>query len=177
MAAGWEYMSDDTILLAPGTLDAVAVPYSLSIKQGAWSILRSRFPTLDRSPVHVRSDDKVVRFLRPTERICREERAIRWVGFPHRSASGSSSMRSLDCTEGIYRLLEHCCAVPKLLKCSDVRDLIQWSTHVHFFEFAVKDLDEALRQISELVSGAGTIPTCPAQLPLSDNFLGACQGL
>jgi len=159
MAAGWDYMSDDTILLAPGTLEAVPVPYSLSIKQGSWSLLRSRFPALGRNVVHVRADDKLVRFLRPTQKTCTEGRAIRWVGFPHRSASGSSSIRSLDCTEGIYRLLEHCCAVPKLLKCSDVRDLMQWSTHVHFFEFAVRDLDEAVQQVTDLVTADGDAPS------------------
>lgn len=171
MAAGWDYLSDDTILLAPGTLEAVPVPYSLSIKQGSWNLLRSRFPTLGRNTVHVRSDDKLVRFLRPAQRVCTEGRVVRWVGFPHRSASGSSSIRSLDCTEGIYRLLEHCCAVPKPLKCSDVRDLMQWSTHVNFFEFAVRDLDEAVQQINDLVTGDADAPIDPALLRLSDSFL------
>jgi hypothetical protein len=177
MAAGWDYLSDDTILLAPGTLEAVPVPYSLSIKQGSWSLLRSRFPTLGRNAVHVRSDDKLVRFLGPTQRVCTEGRAVRWVGFPHRSASGSSSIRSLDCTEGVYRLLEHCCAVPKPLKCSDVRDLMQWSTHVNFFEFAVRDLDEAVQQISDLVTGDGDAPIDPALLRLSNSFLTVTRGL
>jgi hypothetical protein len=177
MAAGWDYMSDDTILLAPGTLEAIPVPYSLSIKQGSWSLLRSKFPALRDNCVHVRSDDKLVRYLRPTHQICPAGRAVRWVGFPHRSANGSSSIRSLDCTEGIYRLLEHCCAVPKPLKCSDVRDLMQWSTHLHFFEFAVKDLDEAVQQIDGLLAGDGEVPIDPTLLRLSDSFITATRSL
>lgn len=177
MAAGWDYMSDDTILLAPGTLDAIPVPYSLSIKQGSWGLLRSRFPALGDNCVHVRPDDKLVRYLRPTREICPAGRAVRWVGFPHRSASGSSSIRSLDCTEGIYRLLEHCCAVPKPLKCSDVRDLVQWSTHLHFFEFAVRDLDEAVQQIDGLVTGDSEVSADATLLRLSDSFLAATRSL
>ena len=48
---------------------------------------------------------------------------------------------------------------------------MQWSTHVNFFEFAVRDLDEAVQQINDLVTGDADAPIDPALLRLSDSFL------
>jgi hypothetical protein len=154
-ADGWGYMSDDTILLAPDTLEAVAVPYSLTVKSGAWPILGSRFPALELAPVHIRVDDQRVRYLSPPRRDFATPRPVRWIGFPHRSTSSASSIRRLDRIEGIYRLLEHCCAVPRLLNSEDVRHLARWSADVCFFEFAIVNLDDAVSGINTLAEADG----------------------
>jgi hypothetical protein len=75
---------------------------------------------------------------------------VRWIGFLHRPTGNASSIRRLDRIEGIYRMLEHCCAVPRLLSAMDVRHLAEWSADIHFFEFAIVDLDDAVSQINAL---------------------------
>jgi hypothetical protein len=167
-AAGWGYMSDDTILLLPASLDAVAVPYSLTVKRGSWPILGPRIPALDRSPVHLRVDDQLVRYLSPPHRDFATPRPVRWMGFPHRSASSVSSIRRLDRIEGIYRLLEHCCAVPRLLNAEDVRHLARWSADVRFFEFAIVGLDDAIAQINALAEDDDVSSYTPS-LPISSD--------
>jgi hypothetical protein len=149
-AGGWGYMSDDTILLLPDTLEAVAVPYSLTVKSGAWPVLRSRFPALDQLPIHLRADHQRVRYLSPPRRDFASPLPVRWIGFLHRPTGNASSIRRLDRIEGIYRMLEHCCAVPRLLSAMDVRHLAEWSADIHFFEFAIVDLDDAVSQINAL---------------------------
>jgi hypothetical protein len=165
MADGWEYMSDDTMLLLPQTLDCIGVPYSLTIKQGAWPILSSRAPYLEQAPIHVRADDQPVRYLSPPPRDFARPFPVRWIGFPHRSTTGESSMRRLDRIEGLYRLLEHCCAIPEFLDAEDARCLTRWSADVRFFEFAATNTDDAVAQVAALVSadmgdeGAYLLPT------------------
>ena len=152
MASGWGYMSDDTILLLPQNLDAIGVPYSLTIKPGAWPILRSRFPALEQAPVHTRSDNQSVRYLSPPRRAFSRPCAVRWIGFPHQSTAGGSSMRHLDHVEGLYRLLEHCCAIPLFLNSGDIRCLTRWSAKIRFFEFATANIGDAIAQVATLVS-------------------------
>jgi hypothetical protein len=148
MTAGWEYMSDDTALLLPQTLACVGVPYALTIKEGAWPILRRYHPSIDQAPIHLRSDERLVRYLCPRIHGSSAPRPVRWVGFPHRSTT--SSMRLLDQIEGFYRMLEHCCAIPHLLSSRDIQLLLDWSTNTRFFEFATSDIGEAVSQIDAM---------------------------
>lgn len=158
LAAGWSYMSDDTVLLLPHSLECIAAPYALTLKEGAWPLLRRYFPAIDHLPIHIRADDQAVRYLSPPSHDSGTPRPVRWIGFPHHSSSDSSSMRPLHQIEGLYRLLEHCCAIPRLLQTSDVEDLVRWSAEICFFEFAIADLDEAIAQVDHMIgSKSGTL--------------------
>jgi hypothetical protein len=152
LAAGWSYMSDDTVLLLQHSLDCIAAPYALTLKEGAWPLLRRHFPAIDGLPIHIRADGLPVRYLSPPSHDFGTPRPIRWIGFPHHSSSDSSSMRPLHQIEGLYRLLEHCCAIPCLLQASDVGDLVRWSAEICFFEFAIADLDEAIAQVDHMTA-------------------------
>jgi hypothetical protein len=151
MALGWGYMSDDTALLLPETLECVGVPYALTIKEGSWPHLKRYFPTIDQTAVHLRSDDRLVRYLCPDHHSSLKSRPVRWIGFPHYSATATSSIELLDEVDGLYRLLEHCCAIPHLLSSRDVQQLVQWSAGVRFFEFAISDIDEAIAQVTAII--------------------------
>jgi hypothetical protein len=167
MAAGWEYMSDDTALLLPQTLACVGAPYALTIKEGAWPILRRYYPDIDRAPIHLRSDERLVRYLCPTGHDFSKPRPLRWVGFPHRSTTATSSMRLLDQIEGLYRMLEHCCAIPRFLSSDDIQLLVDWSAGTRFFEFAITDIDEAVAQVDAMTGTERDAPGIP--LPTSDD--------
>jgi hypothetical protein len=169
LAAGWGYMSDDTILLLPLTLDAVAVPYSLTIKSGPWPILTRYFPTLDRAPVHRRADNQLIRYISPAHGCFAKPRPVRWMGFPHHSTTIASSIRRLGRLEGLYRLLEHCCAIPRFLTSTDVRRIVQCSADICFFEFAIADLDDAVAQIDAMTDEGGITESRPGILISEDS--------
>jgi Coenzyme PQQ synthesis protein D (PqqD) len=156
LSAGWQYLSDDTVLITPNALDVVPMPYSLALKRGSWPLLASWLPGLIRLPVHQREDGKAVRYLPPTRSDFRQERPVRWIGFPHHSQNGEAVVRRVGRLEGLYRVLEHCCAVPRPLEASDVDQLIQWTGRVQFFEFAMGDLGDAVAQIQAITA---TTPT------------------
>lgn len=167
VAAGWKYMSDDTALLLPQTLECAGVPYALTLKEGAWPLLRRYFPAIDRMPIHVRADGQAVRYLCPPSHDFATSRPVRWIGFPHHAIGSSSSMRPLEQIEGLCRVLEHCCAIPHLLQARDIEHLVRWSAGIRFFEFAIADLDEAIAQV-DLMTG-GCDEECAGRLPISDD--------
>jgi hypothetical protein len=152
LSAGWQYLSDDTILITPDALGVVPMPYSLALKRGSWPLLASWLPDLAQLPVHQREDGKAVRYLPPPRTDFRRERSARWIGFPHHSQSGETVLRRLGRLEGLYRILEHCCAVPRALEANDVQQLIQWTGRLQFFEFATGDLADAVARIEALTS-------------------------
>ena len=152
LSAGWQYLSDDTILLSSASLNVVPMPYSLGLKRGSWSLLAGWLPHLDLLPVHLREDGKEIRYLPPPGADFRRERPVRWIGFPHRSENGETVVRRLGRLEGLYRVLEHCCAVPRALEATDVHQLIQWTARLQFFEFAMGDLSNAVAQIQAITA-------------------------
>jgi Coenzyme PQQ synthesis protein D (PqqD) len=156
LSAGWQYLSDDTALLSPNSLNVVPMPYSLGLKRGSWPLLASWLPNLGRLPVHEREDGKAIRYLGPPRVDFRRERPVRWIGFPHRSENGETVVRRLGRLEGLYRVLEHCCAVPRPLEASDVHQLIRWTGGLEFFELAAGDLDSAVAQIQAITAATPT---------------------
>lgn len=165
LASGWGYLSDDTILLRPHTLDAVGVPYSLGIKASAWSLLTSRYPSLDRAAIHRRQDGKAIRYHSPPRENYALPRTVCWVVFPHRSANPTSAIRPLARLEGLQRLFEHCCAIPHSLTHRDVRSLIQWSSRVSFLDMKVADLNSATALLHRVAARGASDATKP-EIPL-----------
>jgi coenzyme PQQ synthesis protein D (PqqD) len=166
LAAGWGYLSDDTILLHARTLDAVAVPYSLGIKAGSWPLLAGLYPSLDRMAIHRREDGEVIRYFCPPRENYALPRSVRWIAFPTRSANSRSTIRQLTQLEGLQRIFEHCCAIPRCLTHEDVRSLIQWSGGVGFFEMAVTDLGSATAHLHRIAADGHSHAASRSNLPL-----------
>jgi hypothetical protein len=171
LAAGWRYLSDDTVLLHAQTLDAVGVPYALGIKAGAWPLLAELYPSLDRTAVHRREDGEVIRYLCPPRENQAQPQPVRWIAFPTRSAHSRSPIRQLTPLEGLQRVFEHCCAIPRCLTHDDVRSLIQWSGGIGFYEIAVADLNSATAQLHMIAVDGGSDPSVRPNLPLLANSL------
>jgi hypothetical protein len=153
LAAGWSYLSDDTILLETRTLEATPVPYALGIKAGSWPLLMELHPTLMQTAVHRREDGKTIRYLNPPRRSYTQPWPVRWIVFPGRTASATSDIRPLTQLEGLQRVFEHCCAIPHNLAMADVQNLIDWSRDIRFFDMAVADLNSATAQLNLIVAG------------------------
>jgi hypothetical protein len=160
VAGGWDYLSDDMILLQPGTLAAVGVPYSFGIKRGGWDLLAPYYPGRPLPDSHLRPDRKLVRYLSPPPPRCgfAPPRTVRWIVFLNRGAISSGELRPLGRLEGLQRLIQHCCGIPTALVSSDVHCLIAWSEEVRWFELEFTELTIAIRTLS----GVGAVPNEPA---------------
>ena len=160
VAGGWDYLSDDMILLQPGTLAAVGVPYSFGIKRGGWDLLGAYYPGHPLPDAHLRPDGKLVRYLSPPRQRTgfALPRTVRWIVFLNRKTMAPSKLQPLGRLEGLQRLVHHCCGIPTALTSNDVHCLIEWSEKVRWFELEFAGLTTAARTLS----GLGAVRNGPA---------------
>jgi hypothetical protein len=146
-------MSDDITVLRHVSLDAVPVPMSLCIKQGAWDVLASSFPDLRTLASHLRYDGKVVRYLSPPAgRIERRDALpVRWIAFPRYDLDGDTCLRPLTKAEGLQRLVAECCALPGMLTRARVQRLVRWIDGVSCYDLQLSDVQAAVSQISRAI--------------------------
>ena len=155
VAAGWRYLSDDTVLLEKGTLAVVPVPHSLTIKAGAWEMLAPRFPALANLTTHLRGDGQRVRYLPPPEGTPIDPTPVRWVIFPRLGAAAPAAAQRLRPAEGLERLLGNCSAIPAPLDAGQVHALVGWAAGIGWLEMPVGDLDEAVATIAASCEAPG----------------------
>ncbi len=156
VAAGFRLLGDDTIVLARGTLEARAVPFSVCLKEGSWPLLASRFPALARRPVHNRSDGKAVRYLTPS-------RKGRWARPSFRApidgivllARGTGKrpgIMPLDPVEAFPRFLQDFYPLRGGLDAEKVGQLVRWISKRRCVELHYDTLDEGVALMTELCS-------------------------
>jgi Coenzyme PQQ synthesis protein D (PqqD) len=164
LGQGWDYLSDDMILIGRGNFNAQAVPSSLTIKPGGWELLASRFPDQEAPREHVRADGKTVGYLSPPKPRLgfNAPRQVRWVVFPRREPGLPDSVRSLRPLEGLQRLLTHCCGIPAALLPGDIRRMVEASADMSWFEMTLTDLDAAVATLQSIAR------TDPCDLPRKD---------
>jgi hypothetical protein len=105
MSAGFEYGSDDVVLIA---LDGrvTGVPFAPTVKSGAWSIIRSLRPDIDKAPVHMRPDGKSVRYLKPLNWRPPGCFPVGWIVFTKRMPDVPTKLLPLDRLEAMTRLID-----------------------------------------------------------------------
>lgn len=149
---GWDYLSDDMILMNRGSFSARAVPSSLTIKPGGWEMLASRFPGRQAPRPHIRADGQTVGYIsppKPRQGFC-VPRLVRWVVFPSRDPGLPEGIRALPPLEGLQRLLTHCCGVPASLLPADIRRMVDASADIRWFEMTLTDLDAAVATLQSI---------------------------
>jgi hypothetical protein len=154
LTLGWDYLSDDMILMERDSLDALAMPCSLGIKRGGWELLAARIPKLAPPKPHLRADGEVVSYLSPpsSRRSFYSPRPVHWIVFPTLSLDTPGNLRPLARLEGLQRLMRHCCGIPAALISPDIRRLIEWSQGIRWFEMSVSDLDTAVARLNRITT-------------------------
>jgi hypothetical protein len=152
LGEGWDYLSDDMILIERESLDAKSMPCSLGIKPGGWELLASRFPRREPPRQHLRADGQSVGYLSPPppRRGFLLPRTVQWIVFPSLSPAEPGNLQALSPLEGLQRLVTHCCGIPSALQPGDIRRLIEWSAGVSWFELKVGDLDTAVARLKKI---------------------------
>jgi hypothetical protein len=154
LALGWDYLSDDMILMERDSLEALAMPCSLGIKRGGWELLAARFPRLSRPTPSLRADGEIVSYLSPpsSRRSFYLPRSVRWIVFPTLSIGTPGSQRPLSRLEGLQRLMRNCCGIPGALTSADIARLIEWSHGISWLEMTVSDLDTAVARLTRIAT-------------------------
>jgi len=105
MEAGFEYVADDVLLIAPDGR-ATGVLFAPALKRGAWSMIEKFRPDLRVTPVHTRPDGKKVRYLSSPRTAHRGSVPIGWIIFIKRAPNIALTFSPLTQLETISRLID-----------------------------------------------------------------------
>jgi Coenzyme PQQ synthesis protein D (PqqD) len=150
LAAGGALVADDTVVLTAGG-GVEGLPTAVSVKEGSWPVLRGLWPELDRAAIHVREDEKRVRYIRPPRLVTPgEELAVSALLFPLYHPGSAAVLRQLSAKDAIGRLL------PALFSPTDELDVelvdraIALVSRVPCYSLTFDRLDEAVAVIREI---------------------------
>lgn len=103
--AGFEYRSDDIVLISPDG-DVTGARFAPTVKSGAWEIIERIHPELSDLPIHRRLDGKRVRYLKPS-RVARDNSyPVGWIVFIRRNSRAEVNLKPLGRIDALGRLLK-----------------------------------------------------------------------
>ncbi|HZB93297.1 MAG TPA: hypothetical protein VE397_17755, partial [Stellaceae bacterium] len=155
MARGWNYLSDDTALLAPKDFSVTGVAYALTIKEGAFDVVATLFPELLRQEVHRRPDQQLVRYLTPIG--CERggapaARPVRWIVSPRYAATRRpAALKRLTRTAALRLLLANGGGA-RPLNWRTLNRMIDWLDGIESYGLTYSSLDAAVAAIETLTA-------------------------
>jgi hypothetical protein len=147
--AGYEYLTDDFAILTAPPIRVRAVPLGIGLKEGSWSVLADRIPTLTELPIHVRADGKRIRYLPMASKAAHDEPvAVRALVFSEYRPAGETTCRPIRPADALMRLST---AGYDTRLCEEtVRAFVAWLCAVPSYELHYSDLDGAIAAIDEV---------------------------
>jgi hypothetical protein len=153
--SGFEYCTDELVLLKRQTHSVQAVPVGIALKPGSWSLLGSFHPELEDLPVFLRPDGKRVRYLLPDKQAFPSNTArchpIHSLVFPIFHPTETTGLDRISPAEALCRLAEAGYDMEGGLDRERVTELVGWISGISCYELRVNDLQEAVSRMAELL--------------------------
>lgn len=151
---GWDFGTDEITLLDIDARALRVTPLSACVKEGSWSVLASRYPSLAEQPVHERAG-RLIRYLPPTGRTI-ERCLATHVVFPRYAEDGArnAALTPLSRGAGLQRLFGECVSVPRRLTAKEAGQVVEWVRALKFFDLTFGDLSVAVASIDALAANA-----------------------
>jgi len=154
LRAGFGYLSDDIVLLDQPAHRVRGLPLPICIKAAGAAALRSHYPALERSPLHLRADDQRVRYLIPPPdawslATAGEPRAVEWIVFPRYDPDRPTALERIDGGRALARLLPQA-AAGIFLERRDVEALAAWIATRACYELGIASLADAIEALRSL---------------------------
>jgi Coenzyme PQQ synthesis protein D (PqqD) len=122
--SGFEFVSDDVVLLDGTGPGLRGMPLPLGLKEGSWPVLQTRFPSMGALKVHVRPDGKLVKYLAPPLLApAGYSHSAGWMIFPNFKSNADVELHDLDQSTALFRLISEAFA-PSLRLNSAVFELL-----------------------------------------------------
>src|SRR5262249_4503127 len=152
LAYGFQYCSDDLILLTHEPVSIRPVPTCLGVKSGSWNVLAGLFPQIQDLPTHVRIDGKKIRYLPPGAGIAQTPAsyAVTRLVFPVWTPGSAPACRKIGTAEALERLTASGYDLPNRINSEVVASLIRYISKMQCFELRYDSTQEAVRTLSIL---------------------------
>lgn len=143
---GFDYAGDDIALLMP-TGQVKGVPFSASVKAGAWPLVSGIRPDVGPLRIFRRSDDQQVRYLPPAAPPVTEALSLGWVVLLRRQPGGPAVLTPVDRIEAMRALLAEAAAPGQRLSASAFGVLVEAMAGADCSILTYADLDDAVREL------------------------------
>ncbi len=148
----------DELVILDGTDGCLRpVPLSIGLKPGAWPVLDSVYPGLERLPIHRRGDGRRVRYLPPSmaspAALTSAKVAPVALVFPRYAKGSPLRISELDAADALCRLADAGYDTPSgQLTTQGAAELVNWIGGLKGFELEYEDLEGAGSFVKELLS-------------------------
>jgi hypothetical protein len=150
MKKGLTFYSDDSVLLERATLAVPAMPFSLMVREGSWSILSPRFPDFESAPILSRFGQRV-RFLPPLGGQQDDGSALAAaIVFARFDRSAPGEISRLDTLQTLLRLQESGFWVAHDRR--SIRGFLEWLQSTPSYSLSYSDVDRAALIVRELLA-------------------------
>ncbi len=143
---GLDFAGDDIALLMP-TGQVRGVPFSASVKAGAWPLVSGIRPDLGPLRIFRRSDDQRVRYLPPAAPPVTAALSLGWVVLLRRQPGGPAVLTPVDRIEAMRALLAEATAPRQRLSVSAFGVLVEAMAGADCSILTYADLDDAVREL------------------------------
>jgi hypothetical protein len=151
---GFSYFSDEVALIEPGTFRVPPVPLAMCIKSTGWDLMSRYCPQIASLPVHLRADEKVLRYVPPSPTNTAEQTAVpvSHIIFPKYEPNSRTRLERINRSAALGRLMGECLALRQRLDQQNVRELVRWIAGVECCELTFSCLETARQLVVEATS-------------------------
>jgi hypothetical protein len=154
VASGYDYCTDELVVIARDSPRVRTAPVALSTKSGSWQVLRKYYRDIDALPIYRRADGRAVRYLLPQGAQATAfdpGGLVRAVVFPRYTPGQAANLSDISAGDALCRLTEAGYDVEGGLDRQSVGALIEWIGRHPCYEFQFDDLDDAIAAIAGLL--------------------------
>ena len=156
IASGFQYCTDEMVLLQQQTHDVKAIPAGIGIKTGSVPALQPYYPAIENLPNYLRVDGQRVRYLLPDKDSLPNDMTqsypIHSLVFPAYQKESGMSFNSVSPAEALCRLTDAGSDMEGGLDVERVTQLVDWIRGVSCYELRYHDLNDAIASIKHLLS-------------------------
>jgi len=155
IASGFQYCTDELVLLKHRTHTIQAAAAGIGVKTDAWQVLQPFHPVLKDLPTFLRQDAKQVRYLLPPKHLLANDTAqcypVQSLVFPSYQPKQPTSLSRISPADALCRLTEAGYDMEGGLDTERVAELVSWIGGIECYELLVHDLQEAVSRIQDLL--------------------------
>ena len=147
---GFRYFSDEVALIEPTTFHVSPMPLAMCIKSTGWDLMARYYPGILSLPVHVRIDEKVLRYIPPpADSLEQLPMPVRHIIFPRYEQAAPTRLERVKRSEALGRLMNECLALRQRLDQKNVGQLVRWISGVECYELTFSSLELAAQLVAE----------------------------
>ncbi|HET7085470.1 MAG TPA: PqqD family peptide modification chaperone [Rhizomicrobium sp.] len=151
--SGYRYFSDEVALINRLNFQVAPMPLAICAKSTGWELMARYYPNILELPVHIREDDKLVRYIPPPAGVTQESPAsVSHIIFPRYDGAAETELIPITRSEALGRLMAECLAAREPLDQKNACALVEWISKIDCYSLIFSSLSQAVGLIKKVAS-------------------------